>query len=59
MAQPGVMVTVRRACWMAKAIYSLETELLREENEAVINLTAHELQALQRFNQFVVLVYIQ
>ena len=44
---------------MAKAIYSLKLELLFEGNETVMKLKAHELVAIQRFNRFVVLVYIQ
>jgi len=44
---------------MAKAIYSMKIELLYDGNETILNLTAHELQGLQRFNQFVVFVYIE
>ena len=54
--KPGA---IHRARWMAKAIYALKMELLLEGNEAVIKMTARELQALQRFNRFVVLVYLQ
>jgi hypothetical protein len=54
--KPGA---IHRARWMAKAIYALKMELLHEGNEAVIKMTAWELQALQRFNRFVVLVYLQ
>ena len=54
--KPGAL---HRARWMAKAIYSMKIELLYDGNEAVFKLTAHELQGLQRFNRFVVSVYIQ
>lgn len=54
--KPGA---IHRARWMAKAIYSLKIELLYEGNETVVHLTARELQGLQRFNRFVVLVYIE
>ena len=40
-------------------IYSLKIQLLFEGNEAVIKLTARELQAIKRFNHFVVSVYMQ
>jgi len=43
---------------MAKAIYSLKIQLLFEGNETVIKLTC-ELQSIQRFNHFVVSVYMQ
>ena len=54
--KPGAL---HRARWMAKAIYSLKMELLFDENEAVLQLTAKELQSLQCFNRFVICVYIQ
>ena len=54
--KPGAL---HRARWMAKAIYSMKIELLFAGNEAVIELTARELQGLQRFNRFVVCVYIR
>jgi hypothetical protein len=54
--KPGAL---HRARWMAKAIYSLKIELLFDGNEEEIKLTARELQGLQRFNRFVVGVYIQ
>jgi len=44
---------------MAKAIYSLKIPLFFEDNEAVIKLAARELQSIQRFNHFVVSVYMQ
>jgi len=44
--------------WMAKAIYCLKMELLFDGNEAVFHLTAQELQGIQRFNIFVVRIYI-
>jgi len=59
-----VKVTIRkpgalhRARWMAKAIYSMKIELLFKDNESVINLTASELQGIQRFNRFVVCIYL-
>jgi len=49
--KPGAL---HRARWMAKAIYFLKIHLLFEGNEAVIKLTARELQSIQRFNHFVV-----
>jgi hypothetical protein len=54
--KPGAM---HRARWMSKAIYSLKMELLYEGNEAVLKLTSRELQAIKRFNRFVVGVYIE
>jgi len=54
--KPGAL---HRARWMAKAIYSMKIELLYDGNETAFSLTAHELQGLQRFNRFVVSVYIQ
>ena len=54
--KPGAM---HHARWMAKAIYSLKIELLLDGNEAIIQLKAQELLAVQRFNRFVVLVYIK
>jgi hypothetical protein len=54
--KPGAL---HRARWMAKAIYTLKIELLFDGNEEEIKLTGHELQGLQRFNRFVVGVYIQ
>ena len=44
---------------MAKEIYSLKMELFYDGNEAKMKITANELQALQRFNCFVVIIYIQ
>jgi hypothetical protein len=40
-------------------MYAPKMELLLEGNENRIQLTARELQGLQRFNRFVVLVYIK
>lgn len=54
--RPGAL---HRARWMAKAIYSMKIELLFNGNESVIKLTARELQGIQRFNRFVVNVYLQ
>ena len=54
--KPGAL---HRARWMAKAIYTMKMELLFDGNESVIKLTAHELQGIQRFNWFVVNIYIQ
>jgi hypothetical protein len=54
--KPGAL---HRARWMAKAIYSLKIELLSQGNEAVLQLTARELKGIQRFNRFVVCVYMQ
>ena len=42
--KPGAL---HRARWMAKAIYSLKTELLFDGNEEVINLTGNVLSYLQ------------
>ena len=53
--RPGAM---NRARW-AKAIYALKMELLFQGNEEALYLTGQKLQGLQRFNRFVVLVYIQ
>jgi len=44
---------------MAKAVFSLKIQLLFEGNEAVIKLTARELHSIQRFNHFVVSIYMQ
>ena len=44
---------------MAKAIYALKIQLLYDGNECILNLRAKELRGLQRFNKFVVIVYIQ
>jgi hypothetical protein len=44
---------------MSKAIYSLKMELLLEGNEGVMQLTSRELQGIQRFNRFVVGIYIE
>jgi hypothetical protein len=54
--KPGAL---HRARWMAKAIYSMKIELVFDGNESVIKLTARELQGIQRFNRFVVNVYLQ
>lgn len=54
--KPGAL---HRARWMAKAIYSMKIELLFDGNESALQLTARELQGIQRFNRFVVAVYIQ
>lgn len=54
--KPGA---IHRARWMAKAIYSLKIELLLEGNESIIKLTGREFLAMQRFNRFVVLVYLE
>jgi len=54
--KPGA---THRARWMAKAIYTMKIELLLDDNESVIQLTARELQAIKRFNRFVVKVYLQ
>jgi hypothetical protein len=51
--KPGA---IHRARWMAKAIYSLKMQLLLNGNETVIQLSGRELQGLQRFNRFVVLI---
>ena len=54
--RPGAL---NRARWMAKAIYALKIELLFRGNEEALHLTGRQLQDLQRFNRFVILVYIQ
>ena len=54
--RPGA---VHRARWMCKAIYTLKIELLHKGNEAVIHLSAKEIRAIHRFNQFIVNVYLQ
>ena len=54
--KPGAL---HRARWMAKAIYSMKIELLFEGNESVIKLTAREIHGIQRFNRFVVNIYLQ
>ena len=54
--KPGAL---HRARWMAKAIYSLKMELLFDGNENVMKLTPYEFQGLQRFNRFVILIYVQ
>jgi len=54
--RPGA---VHRARWMAKALYTLKMELMYEGNEIILQLTGRVLQAIQRFNRFVVEVYIQ
>ena len=54
--KPGAM---HRARWMVKAIYSMKIEIILDGNESVIQLTARELQAIQRFNRFVVNVYLK
>ena len=42
-----------------KAIYSLKLELLIDDNENSMMQTARELQGVQRFNRYVVSVYLQ
>ena len=54
--KPGAL---HRARWMAKAIYTMKIELLFDGNESVIKLAARKLQGIQRFNRFVVKVYLQ
>lgn len=54
--RPGA---IHRARWMAKALYTLKIELLHQGNENMVRLTGRELQAIQRFNRFVVTVYIE
>jgi hypothetical protein len=54
--RPGA---IHRARWMAKALYTLKIELMYEGNEKIIQLTGREIQAIQRFNRFVVEIYIQ
>ena len=53
--KPGAL---HRARWMAKAIYSMKMELLYNGNETVMNLTGRQLQGIQRFNRFVINIYI-
>ena len=52
--RPGALT---RARWMAKALYALK--ILFRGNEEASHLTGRQLQGLQLFNRFVVLVYIQ
>ncbi|KAK0063979.1 hypothetical protein Bpfe_006664 [Biomphalaria pfeifferi] len=54
--KPGA---IHRARWMAKAIYSLKMQLLLDGNENVLQLTDQQLLGIQRFNHFVLKVYIQ
>lgn len=54
--KPGAL---HRARWMAKAIYAMKIELLFDGNESVLQLTTREFRGIQRFNRFVVTVYIQ
>ncbi|GBN41152.1 hypothetical protein AVEN_258857-1 [Araneus ventricosus] len=54
--KPGAL---HRACWMAKAIYSLRMELFFIGNEARMALMAREFQGMRQFNCFVVCVYLQ
>ena len=54
--RPGAL---NRARWMAKAIHALKIELLFRGNEEALHLTGRQLQGIQRFNRFVILVYIQ
>ena len=54
--RPGAL---HRARWMSKAIYALKIELLFAGNEAIFQLTARELQGIQRFNRFIICVYLQ
>jgi hypothetical protein len=54
--KPGAL---HRARWIAKAIYTLKIELPFDGNDAVLQITARELQSIQRFNRFVVCVYLQ
>lgn len=54
--RPGA---IHRARWMAKAIYALKMELLLEGNQSVMCLSMKEIVAIQRFNCFVVTVYLQ
>lgn len=54
--KPGAL---HRARWMAKAIYTLKMELLFEDNEVVLQLTASEMREIRRFNRFVIYVYLQ
>ena len=50
---------MHRARGMAKAVYCMKIELLLDGNESVIQLTVRELEAIQRFNRFVVTVYLE
>ena len=50
---------LNRARWMGEAIYALKIELLFGGNEEALHITGRHLQGLQRFNRFVILVYIQ
>ena len=50
---------LHRARWMAKAIYAMKIELLLEDNEIVIQLTARELQSITLINRVLVTIYIQ
>ena len=54
--RPGA---VHRARWMAKALYTLKIELLHAGNEKQFKLTARELVSIQRFNRFVLHVYLE
>lgn len=54
--RPGA---VHRARWMAKALYTLKIELLHKGNEKQIKLTARELASIQRFNRFVIHIYLE
>ena len=54
--RPGAL---NRARWIAKAIYALKIELLYRGNADALHLTGRQLKGLQRFNRFVILVYIQ
>ena len=54
--KPGAL---HRARWMAKAIYALKIELLFTVNKTIFNLTARELQGIQRLNRFIIRVYLQ
>jgi hypothetical protein len=54
--RPGA---VHRARWMAKALYTLKIELLYSGNEKQIKLTGCELLGIQRFNRFVIQIYLQ
>ncbi|ESO11856.1 hypothetical protein HELRODRAFT_166931 [Helobdella robusta] len=50
---------LHRARWMAKAICALKIELLFTVNKTIFNLTARELQGIQRLNRFIICVYLQ
>ena len=50
---------MHHARWMAKALYTLKTELLHTGSKQHIKLTERELVAIQRFNRFVILIYLQ